>query len=87
MGAEVSVKIFGPEPPCIKCMAAEKVAREVAKEFGGRVKVVRLSVFSEEADRYGVSITPSIVINDRLAFSGRVPSKDELKRAIEEAMA
>ncbi|MEM0247273.1 MAG: thioredoxin family protein [Desulfurococcaceae archaeon] len=84
---EVIVKIFGTEPPCAKCKAAEKVAKEVAEEFSGKVKVVKLPALSEEANRYGVFITPSIVVNDKLVFSGRVPSRTELKKAIEKAMA
>jgi len=86
MFMEVIVKIFGTEPPCPKCKAAEKVAKEVAEEFSSKVKVIKLSVLSEEANRYGVLITPSIVVNDKLVFSGRVPSRNELKKAIEEAM-
>lgn len=82
---EVIVKIFGTDPPCAKCRTAEKIAREVAEELGGNIKVVKLSALSEEADRYGIFITPSIVINDELVFSGRVPSKDELKKAINKA--
>lgn len=84
---EVIIKIFGTEPPCAKCRAVEKVAKEVADEFPGKVKVVKLSALSEEADRYGVCITPSIVINDELVFSGRVPTKDELKKAVSKAMS
>ncbi|MEM4576126.1 MAG: thioredoxin family protein [Candidatus Nezhaarchaeales archaeon] len=83
----VVVKIFGTEPPCAKCRIAEKIAKEVAEEFSGKVKVVKLPVLSEEADKYGVFITPSIVINEKLVFSGRVPSKDELKRAIDKELA
>lgn len=79
----IVIKIFGTEPPCIKCRAAESITKEVAEEFGGKVKVIKLSALSEEADRYGIFITPSIVINEKLVFSGKVPSKDELRRAIE----
>lgn len=84
---EVVIKVFGTEPPCAKCRAAEKVAREVADELGGGVRVVKVSILSKEASRYGAFISPSIVINEKLAFSGRVPSKDELKRAVERAAA
>jgi len=83
---EVVVKIFHSEPPCAKCRAVEKVAEEVAKEYGGKVRIVKISALSKEADEYGVLMTPAIVINDRVAFSGKVPTKEELKRAIEGAV-
>lgn len=83
---EVVVKVFHSEPPCPKCRATEKVVDEVAKEYSGKVKVVKLSALSEEADKYGVLMTPTVVINDKVAFSGKVPAKEELKRALEQAM-
>jgi len=80
----VVVKIFGPEPPCAKCRAVEKIAKEVAEEIGG-VEVVKVSALSEEADKYGILVTPAVVINDELVFSGKVPTKEELRRAIQKA--
>ncbi len=83
---EVVIKVLHGEPPCAKCRAVEKAVEEVAKEYGDKVRVVKLSVLSEEADKYGVLMTPAVVINDRVVFSGKVPTKGELKRALESAM-
>ena len=83
---EVVVKVFHSEPPCAKCRAVGRSVEEVAKEYGGKVGVVKFSALSEEADKYGILTTPAVVINDQVAFSGKVPTKEELKRAIEEAM-
>ena len=82
----VVIKVFHSEPPCAKCRAVEKAVEEVAKEYGDKVKVVKLSALSEEADKYGILMTPAVVINDRVAFSGKVPTKEELKKAVEESM-
>lgn len=35
---------------------------------------------------YGVMMTPALVINEKLKFAGRIPSKEEVKRYIEEEM-
>lgn len=68
------VKLFHSEPPCAKCRATEKAVEEIAKEYGGVVKVVKLSALSDEADEYGVLMTPA-VINDQVVSSGKVPTK------------
>ena len=78
---EVIVKVFHSNPPCAKCKATEKVVAEVAKEYGGKVKVVSFSGLSEEADKYGVLMTPTVVINDQIVFSGKVPTKEEFKKS------
>ena len=33
---------------------------------------------------YGVMRTPALVINEKVKVSGRIPSKDEIKRYIQE---
>lgn len=35
---------------------------------------------------YGVMRTPALVINEKVKFAGRTPSKEEVKRYIEEEM-
>ncbi|MCQ5340538.1 MAG: thioredoxin family protein [Candidatus Methanomethylicia archaeon] len=76
------IKIFGSDPPCARCRATEKIVREVVKELNLNVDVKHISVFSEEADKYGITTTPAVVINDKIVFSGRVPTKEEIKDII-----
>jgi hypothetical protein len=33
---------------------------------------------------YGVMMTPALVINEKVIFSGRIPSKTEIKNQIEQ---
>ncbi|MGC8936194.1 MAG: thioredoxin family protein [Candidatus Methanomethylicaceae archaeon] len=80
---EHSIKIFGADPPCARCKATEKVAIEASKELGLDVKVLHMSAVSEEAEKYDILSTPAVVINDKLVFSGRVPSKEEFKRLLQ----
>ncbi|MCC6013504.1 MAG: thioredoxin family protein [Candidatus Verstraetearchaeota archaeon] len=76
------IKIFGSDPPCARCRATEKIVKEVVKELNLNVDVKHISVFSEEADKYGITTTPAVVINDKIVFSGRVPTKEEIKDII-----
>jgi small redox-active disulfide protein 2 len=76
------IKVFGSDPPCPRCRATEKIVKEVVKELNLNVDVKHISVFSEEADKYGITTTPAVVINDKIVFSGRVPTKEEIKDII-----
>jgi small redox-active disulfide protein 2 len=76
------IKIFGTDPPCARCRATEKIVKEVVKELNLNVDVKHISAFSEEADKYGITTTPAVVINDKIVFSGRVPTKEEIKDII-----
>jgi protein-disulfide isomerase len=68
----LQIKVFGTTPPCANCKRAEKAAREAAEQFPGRVEVVKLDVMSEEAQQYGLVMTPLVVIGDDVVAAGRV---------------
>ena len=78
----VTIKVFGTTPPCHSCRAAERVARKFAETRVG-VFVVKYDALSEEGDRYGIMITPMVVVGDEVICAGRIPSEDELKMAVE----
>jgi thiol-disulfide isomerase/thioredoxin len=77
----IVIRIFGPSPGCAKCKAAEKVAHEVAQKFSN-VSVEKLDVFSEEADKYDIMMTPTVMINDMVLEVGKPPSPEKLQKAI-----
>jgi protein-disulfide isomerase len=79
---KVRIEVFGSDPPCAKCRAARKLSEEVAREFGGAVEVKEYNAFSEEADKYNVMITPTVVVNSKVLVTGKVPSRDELRGAV-----
>lgn len=82
---DVIIRIFGPSPPCAKCQAAEKVAREVAQKLG-EVTVVKYDIFSEEAEKYNIMMTPTVMVNNTTFEVGRVPSAEKLERAVRDAL-
>jgi len=76
----IKVKVFGSTPPCAKCKEAEKRAIKVAEKYPGKVEVAKFGALSEEGDKYGVILTPTVVINDTVVAAGKVISEDELEK-------
>ena len=82
----VKIKIFGSTPPCAKCKEAERRAKNVATKYPGKVNVAKFDAFSEEADKYGIMLTPTMVINDKVVAVGKVISEEELDRSIKKEL-
>ncbi len=82
----MKIRVFGTVPPCAKCKIAEKVVREAVKELGyADVEVTKEDALSEEAGKLGIMMTPTVLVNGKVIKVGGVPSKEEVKRAIEKA--
>lgn len=81
----MKVRVFGTVPPCMKCQAAEKVVREAVKELGYTdIEVTKVDALSEEAGKLGIMMTPTVMVDKKIIKVGGVPTKEEVKRAIEE---
>ena len=81
----MKIRVFGTVPPCMKCKATEKVVREAVKELGYTdVEVTKEDALSEEAGKLGIMMTPTVMIDKKVIKIGSVPSKEEVKRAIEQ---
>ena len=74
----VTITIVGSTPPCAKCKRAEQEAHKAAERFPGRVQVIKLDALSAQAEAYGLILTPTVVVNDRVVGSGRIVSADQL---------
>ena len=83
---DVIVKVFGSEPPCAKCKMTHDVARKVQEKIGEGVFVEKHSALSEEGDKYGIMMTPTVVINDEIVFVGKLPSEKKLVQIIRSKM-
>jgi protein-disulfide isomerase len=77
----IQVKIFGTTPPCARCKEMERRAKEAAAGYPG-VEVAKFDALSEEGDRYGVMLTPTVVINDRVVAVGKLLSEEEIAKYI-----
>ncbi len=68
----------------MKCKAAEAAVKEAVKELGySDIEVSKEDALSEEAGKLGIMMTPTVMIDSKVIKVGGVPSKDEVKRAIE----
>jgi len=75
----MEIKVLGTG--CPKCKTLEKNTREIVAELNIEANI------SKEEDimkimNYGVMSTPGLVINNKVVFSGRVPSIADLKELI-----
>jgi hypothetical protein len=82
----LQIKVFGTTPPCANCKRAEREARKAAEEFPGQVEVVHLDALGPEAQRYGLMVTPGVVLGEEVAASGRVIPAPKLIPMIEKAL-
>ena len=55
---------------CSRCVAAERAARKVALNYPGRVTVHKADILSEEAQKLGVIMSPTLLVNGDLLASG-----------------
>jgi small redox-active disulfide protein 2 len=78
------IKILGPG--CPKCNELDKRVHEVIKEMAMDAQVEHVTNIKKIME-YPVVITPGLVINEKLVFSGRVPTKKEIAQFITKAMS
>ena len=72
----MEIKVLGPG--CAKCNKTEKMIQEVIKETGVTATVEKVTDMMAIAS-YGVFGTPSVIIDNDLKCSGKVPKKKEIE--------
>jgi|YNPNPStandDraft_1061719.scaffolds.fasta_scaffold30375_3 small redox-active disulfide protein 2 len=73
---KVKIKVLGPG--CPKCQALERRVREVVEKNNFDAEVIKVENLMDIM-KYGVMITPALVINEKLYASGTpLPSTDKL---------
>ncbi len=77
----MEIKILGSG--CKKCTTLYEFAKEASEEMGIDAKIEKVTDFKDILS-YGVMTTPGIVIDGNLKASGRLPSKDEIKKFLSE---
>lgn len=76
----MKVQIAGPG--CPKCQTTEKTVRNALAELNMDADLSHVTDYKEMA-QLGVRLTPAIVIDGKIALSGRVPTPDEAKKLLE----
>lgn len=86
----LTIKVLGPG--CYNCHllaqkaieALEVVAEEQPEEF--EATILKVTDY-EEIRKYPIMFTPGLVINEKLVSAGRIPSVDEIKGWLAQALA
>lgn len=77
----MEIRILGPG--CPRCEEVEKRTINVLAEMDLPADVQKVTDLKKIAE-YGVFITPGLVMNGKVKCSGRIPSKQEIKKWIAE---
>jgi small redox-active disulfide protein 2 len=76
----MNIKILGMG--CAKCKALEENTKAALQELGIEAEVEKVQDLNKIIEY--VMITPALVINEEVKVAGRVATKDEIKKYIEE---
>jgi small redox-active disulfide protein 2 len=77
------IKILGGG--CANCINLENMAREICLENGIEAEFEKVKEYTDILS-YGVTATPGLVLNGKVLHSGKLPTKDRLKRLILEEL-
>ena len=66
---------------CPKCHKLEEETRLAAEEMGLVCEIRKVSTVAEIM-KYGVMITPALVVDGEVKVVGKVPSREEIKALI-----
>lgn len=80
---KINIKVLGTG--CQKCKTLEKLVIEVVNENNLNAEVQKIEDITQIL-AYGVMMTPALVVNEKVACSGKVPSKNEIKNLVEKAI-
>jgi small redox-active disulfide protein 2 len=75
----MNIKILGTG--CPRCKALEQVTRSAVAELGITADVEKVEDIVKIMN-YGVMRTPALVIDEKIALSGRVPTLTEVKEVL-----
>ena len=77
----MEIKILGSG--CSKCQTTEKNVKEALYESGLYVQVDKVTDVMEIA-KYGVVMTPAVIIDGKVKSVGKIPDTEEIKKWIKQ---
>ena len=77
----MEIKVLGPG--CPRCEATERNVMEAISELGITANVEKVKDINQIAS-YGVFGTPAVVIDGQVKCVGRIPTKEEIKKWLQE---
>jgi len=79
----MDIKVLGTG--CKKCITLYSLVNEVITELGIQANVEKVEDIAKIV-QFGVMLTPALVINGKVKLSGKVPSKPDVKKYIQQEM-
>lgn len=77
------IVIYGPG--CAKCSTLAEITQQAMKELGINEPLEKVTDVMQFAVA-GVLMTPALKVNEKILISGKVPSKEDVKRLLQEAL-
>ncbi|MFZ0241396.1 MAG: thioredoxin family protein [Desulfobacterales bacterium] len=71
----MEIKVLGPG--CKKCHETEKIVKEAVAEAGVEA-VVDYVTDIRDITKYGVFVTPAVVVDGEVKSAGKVPRKEDV---------
>lgn len=77
------VEVFGPEPPCSRCLRTLEIVKQAVRESHLNCEVKKIDAYSKlTVAKYGLVFTPAVAVDGKVFVAGRIPSVDEVKRIL-----
>ena len=73
----MNIEILGTG--CPKCKKLAELTAEAVKELGMSAEITKVEKIADIM-KYGVMLTPALVIDGKVMTAGRVPSKKEIEQ-------
>ena len=77
----MNIKILGSG--CAKCAKLKLIVEEALKSLGKEATVEKVEDFMKIME-YGVMVTPALVIDEKVIFSGKLPTVKEIEEILKE---
>jgi len=68
---------------CPKCKKLTELTEEIISELGISAEIIKVKDINKTID-YGIMVTPALVIDGDVKVVGKIPSKHEVTKWIEE---
>ncbi len=75
------MKIIVAGPGCARCQATEKNVIEACAQLNLPAEVSHVYDI-KEYPKLGVRVTPSVLVDGKIVFSGRLPTVEEMKKIL-----
>ncbi|TAL70534.1 MAG: thioredoxin family protein [Bacteroidetes bacterium] len=79
----MNIKILGTG--CAKCISLEKKVREIVSNYKYDATVEKITEL-EEIMKYGIMMTPGLVINNKVVSYGTIPKDNQIVQWLNEAL-